>query len=84
MALNIKNDEAHRLASELAKATGTTLTDAVTEAVRDAVARTRPEADAEALMNEVAEIQHFVAELPDRDTRTPDEILGYDESGLPA
>jgi len=30
----------------------------------------------------VAEIQRFVAELPDRDPRSPEEILGYDEEGL--
>ena len=35
MSLNIKNPEAHRLARELAEATGGTLTDAVTEALRD-------------------------------------------------
>jgi antitoxin VapB len=83
MALNIKNEETHRLASELAEATGTTLTEAVTRAVRDAVSRTRTEVDVDAIVSEVAEIQRFVAELPDRDTREPDEILGYDPRGLP-
>jgi hypothetical protein len=34
MALNIKSDEAHRLARELAEARGTTLTEAVTDALR--------------------------------------------------
>ncbi len=32
----------------------------------------------------VAEIQAFVASLPDVDPRPADEILGYDESGLPS
>jgi hypothetical protein len=32
---------------------------------------------------QVADIQQFVRSLPDRDTRSPDEILGYDDTGLP-
>lgn len=83
MALNIKNEEAHRLASRLAEATGTTLTDAVTSAIRESLARTTRAPDATALLAEVTEIQRFVADLPDRDTRSADEILGYDASGLP-
>jgi len=83
MALNIKNEEAHRLATLLAEATGTTLTDAVTTAIRETLARTPRDTDATALLAEVAEIQRFVADLPDRDTRSAEEILGYDSSGLP-
>lgn len=85
MALNIKSDEAHRLAKRLADATGTTLTEAVTSALRSRVhAETRESADeAELLLAEVGEIQRLVAALPDRDTRTADEILGYDAHGLP-
>jgi hypothetical protein len=32
---------------------------------------------------EVAEIQRFVADLPERDARSADEILGYDAHGIP-
>lgn len=32
---------------------------------------------------DVTDIQAFVASLPDRDRRPPDEILGYDDFGLP-
>lgn len=83
MALNIKNDEAHRLASELAEQNDTTLTDAVTSALRETLERGRRTADIEAVLAAVSEIQHFVADLPDRDPRSPDEILGYDDRGLP-
>ncbi|HEX9867242.1 MAG TPA: type II toxin-antitoxin system VapB family antitoxin, partial [Candidatus Tectomicrobia bacterium] len=38
MTLNIKNPETHRLATELARLTGETLTQAVTEAVRERLA----------------------------------------------
>ena len=39
MSLNIKNPETHRLATDLARLTGETLTQAVTEAVRERLAR---------------------------------------------
>jgi antitoxin VapB len=84
MALNIKNREAHRMAQALADATGTSLTEAVTEALRARLAEiaSRPVRD---LMDaEIEEIQAFVAALPDRDVRTEDEILGYDRFGLPS
>lgn len=84
MALNIKGDEAHRLAKTLATARGSTLTDAVTFALTESLRTARdPAAGVKALLAEVRQVQALVAELPDRDTRSPDEILGYDERGLP-
>ena len=83
MALNIKNREAHRMAQALADATGTSLTEAVTEALRTRLAAVTAASVGDLLDAEVAEIQAFVASLPDRDARTDDEILGYDAFGLP-
>ncbi len=83
MALNIKSDEAHRLARELAEATGSSLTDAVTMALRRTLEHETQAVEPDLLLNEVAGIQCFVADLPDRDARTPEEILGYDSAGLP-
>jgi antitoxin VapB len=82
MSLNIKNPEAHRLARELAEATGGTLTDAVTEALRDRLDEVRRKDPVGLLLEEVREIQAFLADLPDRDLRTPEEILEYDSRGL--
>jgi antitoxin VapB len=83
VALNIKNREAHRLAQELADATGVSLTEAVTEALRARLADVRVAPGGDLLDAEVTEIQAFVSALPDRDRRSPEEILGYDEHGLP-
>lgn len=82
MALNIKNDEAHRLARELAEATGESMTEAVVTALQDRLEAVRRAKRAGGVMTEVARIQRFVASLPDLDTRSPDELLGYDENGL--
>jgi antitoxin VapB len=84
MALNIKNPDAYRLARELADATGETLTDAVTTAIRDRLAAVRRSRGFERLHADVNDLQAFVASLPERDTRSDEEILGYDEYGLPA
>ncbi len=83
MALNIKNPEADRLAHQLANATGESLTEAVINALRDRLAAVQRQQERGALLEDVSDIQAFVASLPDRDTRTADEILGYDEFGLP-
>lgn len=83
MSLNIKNDEAHRLARELAEARGTSLTEAVTEALRESVRAESGGEEEALLLAEVAQIQRFLSELPDRDSRPHEAILGYDEHGLP-
>jgi antitoxin VapB len=83
MSLNIKNEEAHRLARELASARGTSLTEAVTEALRQSVRAEGRGADEARLVAEVAQIQDFLADIPDRDTRPAEAILGYDDYGLP-
>jgi antitoxin VapB len=83
MALNIKSEQAHRLARELADATGSSLTEAVTSALERSLQSLASPTDLGLLQSEVATIQRFVADLPDRDPRSPDQILGYDDRGLP-
>jgi antitoxin VapB len=83
MPLNIRNAEAERLAEALVKLTGETKTEAVTRALRDRLARVRRERAQRRLADELDEIAHRCARLPVRDPRSPDEILGYDEHGLP-
>lgn len=83
MALNIRNPETERLAEALAKLTGETKTEAVTQALRDRLARLRRERTKRRLADELDEIALHCAQLPVLDSRTPDEILGFDEHGLP-
>ena len=82
MALSIKAEEADRLARQLAEATHETLTQAVTTALRERLDRVRFEQRTEyekRLQRLIDEYQ----ELPEVDTRSADEINGYDEHGLP-
>lgn len=83
MALNIRNRETEKLAEALAKYTGETKTMAVTKALRDRLDRVRRERSGRRLADELDEIALHCAALPVLDRRTPDEILGYDERGLP-
>lgn len=83
MALSIKHDEADRLARQLARETGETLTDAVVTALRERLARVRRPRHIERLRGEIRRIQEAVEALPVRDRRPADAILGYDDDGLP-
>lgn len=83
MALNIKNPETEELARLLAEATGESLTEAVTVALRERLAVVSRVRDVEGVLADVKRIQAMVAALPVLDHRTPDEIVGYDEHGLP-
>jgi len=83
MALNIRNSETERLAAELARRTGETKTQAVTRALRERLARLRRERGKRRLADELNEIALHCAGLPELATRTPDEILCYDDRGLP-
>jgi antitoxin VapB len=84
VALNIRNAETERLAEEVAKLTGETKTEAVSRALRDRLARLRRERAGRRLADELDEIALHCAALPVRDRRSADEILGYDEQGLPS
>jgi antitoxin VapB len=82
MPLNIKDEEAHRLARTLAQVTGESLTQAVKISLEERLARVaaRP---ATRLADQLDRIALDCAGLPVLDDRAEDEILGYDENGLP-
>jgi antitoxin VapB len=83
MALNIRNKEAEALADELARRTGETKTEAVIKSLRDRLSRIRRQRPRQRLAYQLDEIAQACARLPVRDRRTPDEILGYGDDGLP-
>lgn len=83
MALSIKNDEADRLARELTALTGETLTQAVVVSLRERLERKRAQKDNRTTAERIMEIAREYSRLPVLDDRTADEILGYDENGLP-
>ena len=83
MALNIRNRRTEELATTLAKLTGETKTEAVTKALQDRLERIGRQRTGRKLADELDEIALHCASLPVLDGRAADEILGYDERGLP-
>jgi antitoxin VapB len=77
--LYIKNPEAHRLAQQVSKQAGVTLTEAVIHALEDQLRTRKKPLDRKIIDAICAKI----ASLPVLDSRTADEILDYDAFGVP-
>jgi antitoxin VapB len=85
MALSIKDPETDRIIRELATVTGESMTVAMRRAALERLERERRKQgiDDPTLVEDLMAIARHCQALPVLDNRTPDEILGYDESGLP-
>lgn len=84
MALNIRNRRTEELAELLARLTGETKTEAVTKALHDRLERIRRGWGVRNPVRDLDDIARHCASLPVLDERDDDQILGYDERGLPA
>ena len=82
MALSIKTEEADRLARELAAATGESLTEAVTVAIRERLERVS--VGRQEYIDRLRRLGDELATHRILDPRSPDEIVGYDEHGIPS
>lgn len=83
MALSIKDRETELLARRLAERTGETITVATKRALEERLRRTGSDARKAALLEDMEAMQRRLSALPVLDNRTPDEIIGYDENGVP-
>lgn len=83
MALSIKSMETERLAREVAAETGESLTAAIQKSLEERLQRLKQQRRGKIVAAQLEEILGRVDQLPVLDSRTPDEILGYDENGLP-
>jgi antitoxin VapB len=82
MALSIKDPETDRLARALAEATGESLTEAIRIALAERLARESRRSQRR-LSTEIRRIQERLAALPVLDPRCTEDIIGYDDDGLP-
>lgn len=80
MALSIKSDKADKLARELASITGESLTGAVEMALEAELGRRRAQSG---VGESLRALSRVLATYPVQDNRSADEILGYDDHGLP-
>lgn len=81
MPITIKNREVEELARAVASETGESLTDAVRHSLEQRLDRVRGSRSAPDTFGAIMEISRRCGSLPDRDTRSAEEILGYDETG---
>lgn len=80
MVLSIKSMTADRLARELAELTGESITEAVVVSLRARLDIERRRRRGRGLDDIVERFE----QLPVLDQREPDDIVGYDEHGLPS
>jgi antitoxin VapB len=83
MGMSIKNLDVERLAREIAAKTGESLTGAIQRALEERLERLKREQRRSVSLNQLEDILRRVDQLPIADSRSPNEILGYDDHGLP-
>ncbi len=83
MALSIRNGDAERLAREVARETGETITQAILRSLEERLVRLSGRRISTDLTREILRIGERCAALTDFDIRSPEEILGYGKDGAP-
>jgi antitoxin VapB len=84
MGLNIKDEETDRLAREVARLAGETITEAVKRSLAERAMKLKARKREATLAGDIMEIGRRCASLPVIDARSADDILGYDKDGLPS
>jgi antitoxin VapB len=84
MSLNIKNEEAHRLARQLSEITGESMATAVTKAIGERLDRVRTKKAVKSMRERIMKLARKSAPLWKEPFRSIDHgDLLYDEKGLP-
>ncbi len=83
MPLSIKNPVTERLARQVAKETGESITIAIQHSLKERLERLPNRRRGRIVSEKLEDILRRVDALPTLDTRPVDEILGYDEHGIP-
>jgi len=83
MALSIKNPEVDRLARELAEVTGENMTEAICKALEERLEKEKGKKPGNFVRDEIQRIQERVARLRRINQGSDEELIGYDEHGIP-
>ena len=83
MPLSIRNPRVERLARDVSRRTGENMTQAIARSLEERLARLQASRQRAAKLRAIRRIVESIKRLPVLDRRTPEEILGYDEHGLP-
>ena len=83
MGITIEKAKAEKLAREVERLSGESLTEAIIHALEDRLEQLKARRAAATLTEEILRISQRCSALPELDERSPDEILGYDSRGVP-
>jgi antitoxin VapB len=83
MSLSIKDSQTDALVRQLAELTGESITEAVFISVKERLERLKPKNSPYSLGQELDAIARRCASRSVQDSRLPEEVIGYDEQGLP-
>ena len=83
MASHIRNSRTEELAATVAEMTRETKTEAVTRVLQERLTKLQRQRSSRRLAEELKEIAAHCAAFPVFNDQTTDEIIGYDERGLP-
>jgi len=83
MPLSIKNETTERLARQVARETGESLTEAIEKSLEERWERLKRRRKGHILTAQIEDLLRRVDALPTLDSRSENEILGYDEDGIP-
>ncbi|HZU31494.1 MAG TPA: type II toxin-antitoxin system VapB family antitoxin [Candidatus Angelobacter sp.] len=83
MPIHIKNPETEDLAREISRTTGESLTQAITTALQERLERLKGRRRSRLAQEKLSLILHRVDQLSTLDDRTADDILGYNQHGVP-
>jgi antitoxin VapB len=83
MALSIRNPRAEKLARQVAAESGESLTEAIIHALEERLERLKGRRTTTDVAGEIMKISLRCRALPEMNERSADEILDYDERGIP-
>jgi len=82
MPLSIKNPDTERLARLVVGETGESITEAIQKSLEERWERLKTRRRTRALPQQIEDLLRRVDALPTVDSRSAEEILGYDEHGI--
>jgi len=83
MPLSIRNPRAEQLAREVAALSKENLTQVIIHSLEERLERLQGRRTSIDIAEEIMKISRRCSSLPDQDTRTADEILDYNQIGIP-
>ena len=83
MPLSIKSIRVEQLAREISERTGESLTSTIQKALEEYLKQLKHQRRKPFIQSQLEEVLYRMDRLPIQDSRAPDEIMGYDEHGIP-